>query len=99
MGSLVCIVTMTTPITTVLLLLLFCVVTALNKGRRNRKEIAYGRTVDYEHFKNSYAFMARLIIDGFRCGGAVIAPRFIATARHCLEKLLRRRKKISRLEF
>ena len=49
---------------------------AVNKGRSRPREIAYGKTVDYSLMKISYPFMARLIIDGEKCGGAVIADRY-----------------------
>ena len=52
-------------------------VRAVNTGRQSQKEIAYGTIVDYSLMKISYPFMARLIIDGERCGGAVIADRYI----------------------
>merc|ERR1719450_467023 len=47
--------------------------------------IAYGRIVDYATARDVYSFMARIITDGLRCGGAVVAPRFVAAARSCLE--------------
>ena len=40
------------------------------------RAIAYGTTVDYSLMKIFYPFMARLIIEGERCGGAVIADRY-----------------------
>ena len=49
---------------------------AVNTGKPRPREIAYGTTVDYSLMKISYPFMARLIIDGERCGGAVIADRY-----------------------
>ena len=53
----------------------FLLVSAINKGTPRYREIAYGTTVDYELMKRNYPFMARLIIDGQRCGGAVIGDR------------------------
>ena len=50
---------------------------AVNTGKPRPREIAYGKTVDYSLMKISYPFMERLIIDGERCGGAVIADRYI----------------------
>ena len=59
------------------LLLLFFLfnVNAVNKGLIKSTEIAYGTTVDYSSMKVSYPFMARLVNDGEKCGGAVIASR------------------------
>ena len=62
--------------------LVFCLVLALgscvNTGRRTtgkRPEIAYGTLVDYPSIKRSYPYIARLNLDGYRCGGALIADR------------------------
>jgi len=57
------------------------------RGRKgSRDEIANGVLVDYSTIQTSYPFMARLVMDAaYRCGGAVVADRYIATARHCLE--------------
>ena len=49
---------------------------AVNTGKPRPREIAYGTTVDYSLMKIRYSFMARLISDGERCGGAVIAERY-----------------------
>ena len=50
-------------------------VNAVNKGLIKSREIAYGTTVDYSLMKISYPFMARLVLDGEKCGGAVIASK------------------------
>ena len=64
-------------ILSLLFLFSFSCVRAVNTGRRPRpREIAYGTTVDYSLMKISYPFMARLIMDGEKCGGAVIADRY-----------------------
>ena len=66
----------------VILAWVFCVMFGLratvNTGWRrgdSSPEIAFGQVVDYAAIKGSYSFMARLVFDGQRCGGAVIAER------------------------
>ena len=63
-------------ILSLLFLFSFSYVRAVNTGRSRHREIAYGTTVDYSLMKIFYPFMARLIIEGERCGGAVIADRY-----------------------
>ena len=41
------------------------------KGRAT--EIAFGTAVDYSFAKKSYPFMARIILDGNKCGGVLIS--------------------------
>ena len=49
---------------------------SINTGRNvTNIEIAYGDLVDFSTIKGSYSFMARLIMDGGRCGGALISDR------------------------
>jgi hypothetical protein len=49
---------------------------ALDIGRtRSRPELAFGAPVDYDSIKLAYPFMARLVMDNYQCGGAVIADR------------------------
>ena len=58
------------------LALIFRFSSSVNTGRKELDiEIAYGDTVDYSVIKRSYPFMARLILDSGRCGGALISDR------------------------
>ena len=41
--------------------------------------IAFGNVVDFGAIKTSYSFMARFIMDGKRCGGALIDDRFVSS--------------------
>ena len=50
----------------------------VNTGRNThirRQEIAFGEVVDYSSMRRNYPFMARLILDDLRCGGALISDR------------------------
>ena len=52
---------------------------SVNRGRlrTQEKEIAFGDIVDYSSLKRNYPFLARLLFDDLRCGGALIADRCI----------------------
>ena len=43
-------------------------------------EIGYGSVVDYASAKSSYPFMARIIMDGRKCGGALISDNLRVNA-------------------
>ena len=64
---------MTTRVFYILLLSAF--VTASNLREPRQAEISNRFPVEYRDIRDIYSFMARIVMDSRRCGGAVIAPR------------------------
>ena len=67
---------------TVVLLSFLAFSHGVNTGRntrRRKQEIAWGEVVDYSSMRRNYPFMARLILDDLRCGGALISDRYIVS--------------------